>query len=171
MQQPRENKNPSSSASVPIHPFASKQGGNVTWTSWLPGSYKPTDQRPAVPGIDDTAAGHSTLLSWSGDTTHSWQHAVQYKAVQQQHGLNLKHRGWQRQRTVTLAPVNSGCDVTTSDVQYRRAVCAVPSVASQVAMAREQPVSVKKQLLSGENCSLVSVTLAWGYLNKAPTDN
>lgn len=63
VQQPRENKDPSSCALVPIHPFASKQGGNVTWTSWLPGSYKPTDQRPAVSGIDNTASGHSTLLS------------------------------------------------------------------------------------------------------------
>lgn len=53
--------------------------------SWLSGPWEPPDTHPAVRGINDTTAVRSTVLAGSGDTKHSWQHMVRYRAVDKQH--------------------------------------------------------------------------------------
>lgn len=68
----------------------SREASGDTWMSWLSGPQQPPRTHPAVRGINDTTAGRSAVLSGTGDTKHSWQHTLRYRAVDKQH-VGLKH--------------------------------------------------------------------------------
>lgn len=101
---------------TPVSQRASWRNG--TWTNYWSEPGKRHHRRPAVPGKTDKTAERPTTLPGPGDTEHSWQHKVGYRAVNKQHvGLNISTMTDLGLASLHRAAVNSWWCVMASDAR------------------------------------------------------